>query len=82
MTRPLSSGPDYGHAQPELTPQPGSISVDYQMDSLTFDWNTNSKPDLEYIPASIEYFVAQYPKVIIEYIGEPIYVPASANPNY
>ncbi len=80
--RPLSSGPDYGFAQPEFTPQEGSISFDYQMDSLTFDWNVNTKPELEFVPASIEYSVAQYPKVIIEYIGEPIYVPASANPNY
>jgi hypothetical protein len=80
--RPLSSGADYGRAQPEFSVQEGSISFDYQMDSLTFDWNVNTKPELEFVPASIEYNIAQYPKVIIEYIGEPIYVPASANPNY
>lgn len=57
-------------------------SFDYSMDRETFDWNTNSKPQLEYIPASIEYSIAQYPEVVIEYVGEPIYVPASANPNY
>lgn len=59
-----------------------SSSFDYHMDRETFDWNTTSKPQLEYVPASIEYSVTQYPEVVIEYVGEPIYVPASANPNY
>lgn len=59
-----------------------STSFDYTMDRETFDWSTTSKPQLEYVPASIEYSVAQYPEVVIEYVGEPIYVPASSNPNY
>lgn len=59
-----------------------STSFDYSMDRETFDWNATAKPQLEYVPASIEYSVAQYPEVVIEYVGEPIYVPASSNPNY
>lgn len=81
--RTIEAAPDHGpYTPPEITGQPGSVSFDYQMDSLTFDWNVNTKPQLEYIPPSIEYSVTQYPEVIIEYIGEPIYVPARANPNY
>lgn len=72
-----SSAADYVPAQ-----SASSTSFDYSMDRETFDWNTTSKPQLEYVPASIEYSVAQYPQVIIEYVGEPIYVPASSNPNY
>lgn len=76
-------GPDYGPPQaPQFDVQPATISFNYQMDSLTFDWNVNSKPQLEYVPGSIEYSVAQYPEVVIEYLGSPVYVPRSADPNY
>jgi hypothetical protein len=80
--KPLAPQPDYGPAQPEFQVEPASVEFDYQMDSLTFDWNVHNKPALEYVPASIEYNVAQYPQVVIEYVGEPIYVPESANPKY
>lgn len=70
-------------AIPQQTAQStASSSFKYQMDRNTFDWNATSKPQLEYVPASIEYSITQYPEVVIEYVGEPIYVPASANPNY
>jgi hypothetical protein len=75
--------PEYGPPQaPQINVQPASISFNYQMDSLTFDWNINQRPQLEYVPGSIEYSVAQYPDVVIEYLGSPIYVPRSADPNY
>lgn len=68
--------------RPEISATPGSLSFDPTMDKLTFDWNINHKPQLEYVPGSIEFSVAQYPEVIIEYVGSPIYVPPSADPNY
>lgn len=67
---------------PEISVDPGSISFDVTMDKLTFDWNINHKPQLEYVPGNIEFTVAQYPEVVIEYMGSPIYVPPSADPNY
>lgn len=73
---------DYVPSQPAPQAAAPTTSVDYQMDRPTFDWNTNSKPQLEFVPAQIEYTITQYPQLIIEYVGEPIYVPASANPNY
>lgn len=83
MRMPDSGVPPFGQRQgPDITVEHGSISFDYQMDTLTFDWNINTRPQLEYIPASIEFSVTQYPQLVIEYVGEPIYVPASANPNY
>ncbi|MDR2932058.1 MAG: DUF6470 family protein, partial [Oscillospiraceae bacterium] len=67
---------------PEFSVEGGNISFEYNMDKLTFDWNTNNKPYLEYVPGEIQFVVKQYPEVIIEYVGDPIYVPPSANPNY
>jgi hypothetical protein len=68
--------------KPQLSIEGGTISFNYTMDKLTFDWNTNSKPFLEFVPPSIEFNVTQYNEVIIEYVGDPIYVPPSADPNY
>lgn len=67
---------------PEIHFEPGTISFDYTMDTLTFDWNINHKPQLEFVPGSIEFNITQYPDIIIEYMGSPIYVPPSADPNY
>jgi len=80
---PVQPGNPHGPVQaPQIETQPASISFDFQMDSLTFDWHVNSRPELEYVPGSIEYSVAQYPEVVIEYLGSPVYVPRSADPNY
>jgi hypothetical protein len=68
--------------KPQLSIEGGTISFNYTMDKLTFDWNTSSKPFLEFVPPSIEFNVTQYNEVVIEYVGDPIYVPPSANPNY
>ena len=36
----------------------------------------------EFIPGDIEMSITQQPDVLIEYVGGPIYVPPSADPNY
>ena len=37
---------------------------------------------MEFVPGSIEFTVTQKPAVNFEYVGSPIYVPKSADPNY
>lgn len=59
-----------------------ALSMEYPVDRLRVDWNNNQLPQLEYVPGSIEFSVTQYPQVIIEYLGSPIYVPRSADPDY
>ena len=59
----------------------GALSVRYEMDKLNFDWKL-SQGDFEFIPGDIEFTVTQRPEVIIKYIGGPLYVPPSADPNY
>ena len=49
------------------------------MDKMNFDWRI-LKGDFEFIPGDIEFNITQYPDVMIEYIGGPIYVPPSADP--
>ena len=47
-------------------------SVEYNLD----------RPEFEFIPGSIEFIIEQMPGLDIEYLGDPIYFPRSADPNY
>ena len=66
---------------PELSWDPGEMNIRYEMDKLNFDWRL-SKGEFEFIPGDIEISVTQRPDVIIKYIGGPLYVPPSSDPNY
>ena len=66
---------------PEITWDPAEISIKYEMDKLNFDWKIN-QGDFEFTPGDIEFTVTQKPEVIVKYIGGPMYVPPSADPDY
>lgn len=67
---------------PDITWNGGKLSIQYEVDKLDFDWDVMTRPDFEFVPANIEFTVKQRPQVKIEYLGDPLYVPPSANPNY
>ena len=60
---------------------PAELNIKYEMDKLNFDWKIN-KTGFEFVPGDIEFTVTQQPDVVIKYVGGPIYVPPSADPNY
>ena len=60
---------------------PGELQIEYQMDKLNFDWDIHQH-EFEFTPGCIEFTVAEHPRVVIEYVGGPIYVPPSASPDY
>lgn len=66
---------------PEINWSDPDISIQYDMEKLNFDWRI-SRGDFEFVPGSIEFNITQRPEVKIEYIGSPIYVPPSADPNF
>lgn len=66
---------------PEITWDPGELNIRYEMDKLNFDWRMND-PKFEFTPGDIELTVTQQPDVVIKYVGGPLYVPPSADPNY
>ena len=70
--------PDPG---PEITWDPGELSIRYEMDKLNFDWKMG-EGSFEFTPGDIEFTVTQRPGVVIKYVGGPIYVPPSSDPNY
>lgn len=65
-----------------ITWEPQDFSMRYEMDKLHFEWQTNQKPEIEYVPSKIEYQITSYPKIEFKYVGKPIYVPPSAEPGY
>lgn len=66
---------------PEITWDPGEMQISYEMDKLNFDWRMN-QTHFEFTPGDIEFTIAQQPDVVIKYVGGPLYVPPSADPNY
>lgn len=66
---------------PEITWDVGEMNIRYEMDKLNFDWKFG-QGDFKFTPGDVELTVTQRPEVIIKYIGGPIYVPPSADPNY
>ena len=59
----------------------GEMSIRYEMDRRNFDWKFGQS-EFEFTPGDIEFTVTQRPEVVIKYIGGPLYVPPSADPNY
>ncbi len=62
----------------------GTLSINYQM-SMSSDQSQAlelNSPEFEFIPGSIEFIISQMPEIDIEYLGDPIYFPRSADPNY
>lgn len=66
---------------PEINWQEGDMEIRYEMDKLNFDWKID-KGEFKFTPGDIEISVEQQPEVVIKYVGGPIYVPPSADPNY
>lgn len=60
---------------------PAQMSMNYRPVTLNFDWQT-AKSSMEFIPGKFSMNIQQYPELKIEYLGRPIYVPASADPEY
>ena len=65
---------------PDISWTGGEMSIRYEMDKLNFDWRMNQM-QFTFVPGDIEFKVTQ-PDVVIKYIGGPLYVPPSADPNY
>lgn len=66
---------------PDIGWDGGEMSIRYEMDKLNFDWRLEQM-SFTFVPGDIEFTMTQRPDVIIKYVGGPLYVPPSADPNY
>ena len=60
----------------------GTLSINYTPTDINIDWENINSSVVEFVPGNIEFIVKERPRVEIEFVGEPIYVPPSANPAY
>jgi len=60
----------------------GTLNINYQMDSLDFDWDTDARLHFDFVPGKVQFEILNKPAIEIDYIGDPIYVPPSANPSF
>nr|WP_320026579.1 hypothetical protein [uncultured Acetobacterium sp.] len=58
------------------------MEISFNMGGLPSGMPTANNLDTQFYPPDLELEVTQQPKVIIKYVGGPIYVPKSADPNY
>lgn len=60
---------------------PATLTTEYTAGEMHSNWNVN-RPQLEFVPGSFRLNFSQYPSINIEYLGGPLYVPPSADPNF
>ena len=77
LIKPLAQAVNASHGS--VSYESGDIR--FEMDKLNFDWRVN-QTQFKFIPGDIEISVKQQPDVIIKYIGGPLYVPPSADPDH
>lgn len=65
----------------EISWDPTELKIKYEIDKFNLEWKIN-RPEIKFIPGNIEFIIKEYPRLEINYIGKPIYVPASADPDY
>ena len=59
----------------------GELNIQYEMDKLNFDWRMEQM-QFTFVPGDIEFTMTQRPDVVIKYVGGPLYVPPSSDPDY
>ena len=60
----------------------GSMQISIPIAQLSSGISDVTNFKTEFLPPDLELVVTQWPDVIIKYVGGPIYVPQSADPNY
>ena len=67
---------------PDVSFDKGKLSLYYTPSDVNIDWENLMVSPVEFVPGNIEFIIKEKARVEIEYTGGPIYVPASADPNY
>ena len=60
---------------------PASLAMDFTPGEINTNWNIG-KARLDFVPGSFNINFTQYSSIKIEYLGGPVYVPRSADPNF
>jgi hypothetical protein len=84
-----NAGAQAQQSQPARQSQPVSsmpfigLKIDFDMAKFSdAQGAAQGASTADFIPPDLEFEIVEYPKVIIKYVGGPIYFPRSADPNY
>ena len=58
------------------------MRINFEMSGLPADWGIFPRPDVSFVPGNLEFEIKEYPKLIIKYVGKPLYIPRSSDPDY
>ena len=83
---------DLGHYSPSLanTVNNSNYSCSKSMKQLTFEYTPQTinfnwireEKIMQITPGRVDFQITQYPEVLIDYLGGPIYCPPKSDPNY
>lgn len=65
----------------DVTFEEGVLNINYEMGEVDINAVNSQVVPFEFVPGRVEFEVTQMPKVTIEYLGEPIYVPPMDSPS-
>lgn len=65
----------------DISWEPNRLDLSFTSGDVDYEWE---KPQMEltYVPGSIRLEILEFAKVDIEYVGSPIYIPKSSDPDY
>lgn len=58
------------------------LQINFDMSQLPGGMPTVDNIDTSFLPPDLELKVVEWPKVTVKYVGGPIYIPKSSDPNY
>lgn len=65
----------------DISWSPAQLDVKYQPGDVNYDWQVKDTT-YNYLPGSVRMKIVEYAHVDIEYLGGPMYVPPSADPDF
>jgi hypothetical protein len=68
-------------APAELSFVPAKLDISYNSGDVNLDWQIKDSP-ISYKPGSVHMKIVQYARIEIQYLGGPMYVPPSADPDF
>ncbi len=57
------------------------LTFEYTPEEISFNWIRDERI-IECTPGRVDFYITQYPEVLIDYLGGPLYCPPSSDPNY
>lgn len=69
------------HSGNKMNPS-GSMQIEFNLSQLPSGMPTADNIDMSFLPPDLEIRVVERPRVIIKYVGGPLYIPKSSDPNY